>query len=100
MVPPGAQVTWKVDAPAVAHLPLTAGSALGTVHFFIDGQAVGSRPLLADRDVPAPGWWQRNTARLHDAWHESGRVVHWLHQAGGWVVDRFRDLGQRITSLF
>ena len=73
---------------------------LGTVHFFIDGQAVGSRPLLADRDVPAPSWWQRNTARLHDAWHQSGRVVHWLHQAGDWVVDRFRDLGQRITSLF
>ena len=100
MVPPGAQVTWKVDAPAVAHLPVTAGSDLGTVHFFIDGQAAGSRALLADRDVPAPSWWQRNTARLHDAWHESGRVVHWLHQAGGWVVDRFRDLGQRITSLF
>jgi hypothetical protein len=100
-VPPGAQVTWKVDAPPVAHLPLTAGQALGTMHFFIDGHAVGSRRLLADRDVPAPSWWQRNTARLHDAWGQSGgHVVRWLHQAGDWVVDRFQDLGQRITSLF
>ena len=99
-VPPGAQGTTKVDAPAAAHLPLTSGQALGTVHFFIDGQAVGSRPLLADRDIPAPSWWQRNKARLRDAWDGPGHVVHWLHQAGGWVVDRFQDLGQRITSLF
>jgi len=99
-VPPGAQITWEVDAPAAAHLPVTAGQALGTMRFFIDGHAVGSRPLLADRDVPAPSWWQRNMARLHDAWGQGGHVVHWLHRAGGWVVDRFQDLGRRITSLF
>jgi D-alanyl-D-alanine carboxypeptidase (penicillin-binding protein 5/6) len=99
-VPPGAQVTWKVEAPAAAHLPLAAGQALGTMRFFIDGHAVGSRPLLADRSVPAPSWWHRDTARLHDAWGRRGHVVHWLHQAGSWIVDRFRDLGQRITSLF
>ena len=66
-VPPGAQVTWKVQAPPVTHLPLAAGQALGAMSFFIDGHAVGSRPLLADRSVAAPSWWQRNTARLRDA---------------------------------
>ena len=67
VVLPGELLTERVVAPAVATLPVRRGEVLGRIEVWSGRRLVGTRPLVASRDVRRPGlagrarWYARRT---------------------------------------
>jgi serine-type D-Ala-D-Ala carboxypeptidase (penicillin-binding protein 5/6) len=99
-VPPGARVTRTLSAPRRVTLPLTAGAALGTVSYKVDGKRRGLSRLTAASSVPRPDWQTRLRYRIWSSWHDGDPSGNWLQRGWRHVTDGLRSVGHWFRSVF